>query len=113
MPTDNWTNQIAIAITVTDANGIITEMNPKSIDTFAPDGGAELIGSDVLACHPEPSKTQLASMYKAHQPNHYTIQKNGQKKIIHQLPLFKDGVFQGYVEISIPIPDHLPHFERG
>ncbi|MCX6834173.1 MAG: diguanylate cyclase, partial [candidate division Zixibacteria bacterium] len=98
--------------TVTDANGIITEMNPTSIATFALDGGVKLIGSDVLTCHPEPSRTQLASMYKVHQPNHYTIRKNGQRKIIHQLPLVKEGVFQGYVEISIPIPDHLPHFDR-
>lgn len=113
MPTDNWTEFAAIAITVTDSDGIITEMNPKSIATFESDGGAKLIGSDVLACHPEPSRTQLASMYKTQKPNHYTISKNGQKKIIHQLPLFKDGAFQGYVEISIPIPDHLPHFNRG
>jgi len=112
MPIDNWTTQIAIAITVTDAKGIITEMNPASIATFAADGGARLIGSDVLACHPEPSRTQLASMYQAQQPNHYTIRKNGQKKIIHQLPLFKEGIFQGYAEISIPIPEHLPHFDR-
>ena len=35
MPTDNWTDQVAIAVTVTDANGIITEMNPTSIATFA------------------------------------------------------------------------------
>jgi len=113
MPKGNWTSQVSIAITVTDANGIITEMNPTSIATFAADGGARLIGSDVLACHPEPSRTQLASMYKAPQPNHYTIRKNGLKKIIHQIPIFKEAVFQGYVEISIPIPDHLPHFDRG
>lgn len=112
MPDDKWTDRAAIAITVTDANGIITEMNPASIVTFASDGGAALIGSDVLDCHPEPSRTQLASMYQAHQPNHYTIQKNGRRKIIHQIPLFKEGVFGGYVEISIPIPDNLPHFNR-
>jgi transcriptional regulator with PAS, ATPase and Fis domain len=112
MPTDNWTNQVAIAVTVTDANGIITEMNLASIVTFAADGGARLIGSDVLACHPEPARTQLASMYQARQPNHYTIRKNGQRKIIHQLPLMSEGVFQGYVEISVPIPDELPHFDR-
>lgn len=113
MSINNWTDQIAIAITVTDAKGIITEMNPKSIATFEADGGAELIGSDVFACHPEPSRTKLTSMYKTQQPNHYTIQKHGQRKIIHQLPLFRDGAFQGYVEISIPIPDQLPHFDRG
>ncbi len=112
MPSDSWTNQVAIAITVADATGTITEMNPTSIATFAADGGTSLIGSDVLACHPEPSRTKLASMYNQHQPNHYTIQKNGQKKIIHQLPLVSDGVFHGFVEISIPIPDTLPHFNR-
>lgn len=112
MSVDSWTNHVAIAVTVTDANGIITEMNPTSAATFASDGGAALIGSDVFACHPEPSRTKLASMYKARQPNHYTIRKDGQKKIIHQLPLLNEGVFGGYVEISIPIPDHLPHFDR-
>ncbi len=112
MTTDNWNNHAAIAITVTDANGIITEMNPASVSTFAADGGSALIGSDVLVCHPEPSRSKLASMYKSRQPNHYTIRKNGQKKIIHQIPLFETGKFQGYVEISIPIPDQLPHFDR-
>jgi transcriptional regulator with PAS, ATPase and Fis domain len=112
MSTDNWTNQVAVAITVTDANGIITEMNPRSIATYENDGGAALIGRDVLACHPEPSRTKLAAMFNAHRPNHYTIRKSGQKKIIHQLPLSRDGVFAGYVEISIPIPDDLPHFDR-
>jgi hypothetical protein len=87
-------------------------MNPTSIATFASDGGAGLIGSDVLACHPEPSRSKLVSMYKARQPNHYTIRKNGQRKIIHQIPLMSEGVFQGYVEISVPIPDQLPHFDR-
>jgi transcriptional regulator with PAS, ATPase and Fis domain len=107
-----WTNQIDIAITVTDESGTITEMNHASIAVFAADGGAKLLGTDVLACHPEPSKTMLAEMYKKHQPNHYTIQKNGRKKIIHQLPLFEGSVFKGYVEISIPIPDTLPHHNR-
>lgn len=112
MPSENWTDLASIAITVADADGMITEMNPTSIATFAADGGAKLIGTDVLACHPEPSRTKLAAMYQEHQPNHYTIRKNGQKKIIHQLPLMKDGKFCGYVEISIPIPDQLPHFDR-
>jgi hypothetical protein len=94
MTSDNWINHAAIAITVTDADGMITEMNPASIATFAADGGGGLIGSDVLACHPEPSRTKLVLMYKSQQANHYTISKKGQKKIIHQLPLFKEGLFR-------------------
>lgn len=51
-------------------------------------------------------------MFKSQKANHYTISKKGQKKIIHQIPLFKEGAFRGFAEISIPIPDHLPHFDR-
>lgn len=112
MPTTNWTDNAPIAVTVTDANGTIIEMNPASVATFASYGGAGLIGTDVLACHPEPARSRLAAMFRTHESNHYTIRKKRQKKIIHQIPLFDDGVFCGYVEISIPIPDELSHFDR-
>ncbi len=107
-----WPNQLPVAITVTDADGIITEMNDASAAVFAADGGKQLIGTNVLDCHPEPSRTKLAAMYQERQPNHYTITKNGRRKIIHQMPLFDGDVFRGYIEISIPIPDELPHFNR-
>lgn len=107
-----WTERLFAAITVTDADGIITYMNAASSQVFSADGGLQPIGTNVLDCHPEPSRTKLAQMYKDRQPNHYTIEKNGQRKIIHQMPLFNGDQFCGYVEISIPIPDHLPHFMR-
>jgi hypothetical protein len=28
------------------------------------------------------------------------------------MPWYQDGEFAGVVEISIPIPDELPHFDR-
>jgi hypothetical protein len=28
------------------------------------------------------------------------------------MPWYQDGKFAGIVEISIPIPDDLPHFDR-
>ncbi len=108
----HWTEQIKAAITVTDADGKILEMNPGSIEVFKADGGAKLIGTNVFDCHPEPSKTKLAAMYKEQKPNHYTISKNGVRKIIHQVPLFQDGKFAGFVEMSMQIPDEMPHFKR-
>ena len=107
-----WVNELAAAITVTDAAGRICEMNAHSIATFATSGGAALVGSDVLACHPEAVREKVARLYKTHQPNHYTIRQHGQRKIIHQMPWYQDGEFAGVVEISIPIPDELPHFDR-
>ena len=109
---NHWPDNLTASITVADADGIITYMNAASAQVFAADGGLQLIGTNVLDCHPEPSRTQLAQMYKDRQPNHYTIEKNGQRKIIHQMSLFDGDLFCGYVEISIPIPDHLPHFKR-
>ncbi len=108
----SWVAGLPASITVTDAEGTILEMNPRSCETFAADGGAALVGRQVFACHPEAAAAKTRALYASRQPNHYTIRKNGQKKIIHQIPWFKDGVFAGYVELSIPIPDELPHFDR-
>jgi len=110
--TGSWLNELGASVTVTDAGGRICEMNARSIATFAADGGAVLLGSDVLACHPADTRAAVARLYETHQPNHYTIRKNGQRKIIHQMPWYQDGRFAGVVELSIPIPDDLPHFDR-
>ena len=108
----DWAGELRAAITVTDASGVILDMNATSISTFAGSGGAALIGKDVRACHPSPARERLDRLYQTQQPNHYTIRKNGQRKIIHQLPWYRDGELAGLVEISIPIPDELPHFDR-
>lgn len=107
-----WVDGVKVAITVTCADGTITGMNPRSVETFAADGGAALVGRSVFDCHPEPARTKTLELYADRQPNSYTIRRHGQKKIIHQLPWFRDGEFAGFVEISIPIPDDLPHFDR-
>jgi transcriptional regulator with PAS, ATPase and Fis domain len=108
-----WIDQLPVAVTVTDADGTITAMNARSCEAFAADGGAALIGRNLFDCHPEPARSKTEALYASRQPNHYTISKNGQRKIIHQLPWFANGAFAGFVEISIPIPETLPHFVRG
>ena len=110
---NSWAEELPVAVTVTDGEGTITAMNARSRETFAADGGGALVGQSVFACHPEPAEAKTRALYASQAPNHYTISKNGQRKIIHQLPWYKDGVFAGFVEISIPIPDTLPHFDRG
>ncbi|OYV72386.1 MAG: hypothetical protein B7Z74_05650, partial [Deltaproteobacteria bacterium 21-66-5] len=107
-----WAKEFPAAITVTDADGVIVEMNAYSLESFARDGGAALLGTQVLDCHPEPARTEAARLYEVREPNHYTIRKHGRRKIIHQLPWYRKGEFAGFVEISIPIPDELPHFDR-
>ena len=113
MPDDlSWVEQLGASVTVTDAAGTIVAMNASSRAGFAADGGAALVGTSVFSCHPEPALTELRRLYETREPNHYTIRKGDRKKIIHQLPWYREGRFAGFVEISIPIPDELPHFDR-
>ncbi len=113
MKPHTWIREFPAAITVCDPDGIILEMNDRAIATFAADGGAELIGRNVLDCHPEPSRTQLAGMLAARTPNSYTIEKNGVRKLIHQSPWYEDGEYRGFVELSLVVPETMPHRVRG
>ncbi len=108
----NWVEEFPVAITVTDAEGTILAMNARSREAFAAEGGAALVGTSLFPCHPEPARSKVAALFENRTPNHYTIAKNGRRKIIHQIPWYRDGAFAGFVELSIPIPDELPHFER-
>ncbi|MCU0723784.1 MAG: PAS domain-containing protein [Planctomycetes bacterium] len=107
-----WAEDLPAAVTVADAQGTIVYMNARARETFARDGGGALVGRTVFDCHPEAARAKLRALYETRKPNHYTIRKKGQRKIVHQLPRFEGGTFAGYVEISVPIPDELPHFER-
>jgi transcriptional regulator with PAS, ATPase and Fis domain len=107
-----WVQEFPGAVTVCDAEGRIVEMNGKSRDAFAADGGAELIGANVLDCHPEPSRSKLKGLMAERRTNVYTIRKNGRKKLIYQAPWTKDGVYAGFIELSFEIPWDMPHFDR-
>jgi transcriptional regulator with PAS, ATPase and Fis domain len=109
----SWQSEFPSAITVCDKNGDIIYMNKKSLKTFEKDGGEKLLGTNLLDCHPEPSKTKLKKMLQEGKVNSYTIEKNGIKKLIHQSPWFEEGEYKGFVEFSIEIPFNMPHFKRS
>jgi transcriptional regulator with PAS, ATPase and Fis domain len=100
------------ALTVCDVNGTIIYMNEASIEVFKDDGGAGLIGTSVLDCHPEPSRSKLCEMMEKHETNIYTIQKHGKKKLIYQTAWYQDGEYAGFIELALYIPWEMPHFNR-
>ena len=108
----DWIQDACIAVTVCDAKGVIIEMNAKAAKTFKKRGGADLIGKNLLDCHPGPAKTKLKKLLKKPRANAYTIEKNGVKKLIYQLPWHKSGKFAGIVELSLELPEKMPHFVR-
>jgi len=112
MADNAWVKEFPAAVTVCDTEGRIIEMNRRSAEGFAADGGAGLVGTNVLDCHPEPSRSKLRKMMDERRANVYTIQKKGKKKLIYQAPWHKDGAYAGFVELSFEIPWDMPHFNR-
>jgi transcriptional regulator with PAS, ATPase and Fis domain len=107
-----WVKEFPGAITVSNAEGRILAMNDKSAEVFRKDGGASLVGRNVLDCHPEPARSKLRGMLESGRANVYTIQKNGRRKLIYQSPWYRDGKYAGLVELSLEIPWEMPHFNR-
>ena len=42
----------------------------------------------------------------------YTIEKNGKKKLIYQIPWYENGVYSGFIELSMVIPFEMSHKVR-
>ncbi len=108
-----WVKEFAGSVTVCDPDGIILEMNEKSIKTFQADGGEKLIGANLRDCHPPSARVKLQRLMDTRTANVYTIEKNGVKKLVYQTPWYQDGRYAGFVELVLEIPDQMPHFVRG
>lgn len=107
-----WVKSFSGAIIVCDTEGIILEMNDAATEAFREDGGERLLGASVFDCHPEQARTRLEQMMAAQQANMYTIEKQGEKKLIYQAPWYRDGQYAGFMELMMDIPVDMPHFVR-
>ena len=101
-----------IAVTICAKDGTILAMNGKSRKTFLKPGREELIGRNVLDCHPEPARSLLADMLKNPRTNIYTVEKEGLKKMIVQTPWYEGDEYAGFMELSIVLPESIPNRVR-
>jgi DUF438 domain-containing protein len=110
----DWAENVSFAVTVCDSKGYVVYANAKSKLTFAKNG--DIIGLNLKSCHPAHAWNKIVEMLETGESNSYTISKNGVKKIIHQTPWYDSGNVggkpSGLVEISIVIPEEMPHFIR-
>lgn len=113
MPDLTYFNEVPFSVTICDKNGVVLEMNDKSSAIFAKDGGRELIGKSLLGCHSPRDQRRILDMVASQCINVYTIEKDGQKKLIYQCPWYENGEVGGLIELSIVIPEQMPHFLRG
>ena len=109
----DWIREFPYPITVTDQDGIVLAMNDASADQYAGSGGRALIGSNCLDCHPEPARSVFAGLLRSPRPNVYTIEKHGRRRLVIQSPWYREGIYAGYVETIVDLPDDMPHHVCG
>lgn len=105
-----YLEQINCAVTVCDRDGIILFMNERARATFARHG--DLIGHNLFDCHSPASIQKIRHMLATGESNSYTIEKEGVHKMIYQTPWRQDGEIAGMIEISMVIPQEMPHYVR-
>lgn len=101
----DWAAELPGAVTVCDRDGIIIYMNSESKRQFVKYGGEQLMGKNLIDCHPEPSRTVLKKMLESPMENKYISEKDGKKKLVLQAPWIEDDEFLGVVEISVYLPE--------
>ena len=107
---DKFFEELPMAITISDKDGNIIDMNQRSADVNS--HGKKIIGNNLYDCHPERASAILRQLYATHGENKYTVEKNGVKKQILQLPWYENGEFGGLIEFSCEIPYDQPNYVR-
>lgn len=108
----NYLEEADVAITICDREGKILEMNQQSKEVNQKPG-EDLIGKNILDCHPEPARSLLVHLMEHEEKHVYTIEKKGKKKLIYQIPWYKNGVYMGFAELSMVIPFEMDHKVRS
>ena len=109
----DWMKDYPAAVTVCDTEGIIIAMNNRSIEQFNKRGGAELIGTSLFDCHPESANTIIHAQLQTHQANIYITENSSSgRKLIQQVPWYKNGIFAGIVETVSPLTGDIPVKQR-
>jgi transcriptional regulator with PAS, ATPase and Fis domain len=113
-PMPDWVQAFPGAVTVSDREHRIIYMNDKAVETWSVKGGKAILGTDLLACHNERSRSIIDRLLTEGGTNIYTIEKQGRKKLIYQT-VWKDGsgLVAGLVELSLIIPMDMPHYVRS
>ncbi len=106
----DWAEEMNCAVTVCDNDGVIVYQNKPARELYAAHGN--LVGKNLIPCHNERSQGIIRHMLDTGESNSYTIEKKGVHKMIYQTPWRRDGKIAGLVEISMIIPDTLPHYIR-
>ena len=105
---DDFFKEVNFAVTITDKDGNVVYQNDSSCAV-----NGDVRGKNMMGCHNERSQKIIKHLLNDAATNVYTISKKGKKKLIYQTPWLENGVVKGLVELSIIIPEEMPHYDRG
>jgi len=97
---------------VCDRKYKIIYMNDKAAEDHADDGGRDLVGKDLMECHPPDAQVKLRKVLASGRPNVYTTENGRKKKLIFQCQWKKGGRVGGVVQLVIELPRGIPHHAR-
>lgn len=113
MPQLSWTDDFPAAITICDVQGTILYMNRQAAQLFESSGGAALIGSNVLDCHPQRARGVVLSLLAAGQSATFTVEEGKARRVVYDAPWYSDGRYCGLVELSFALPHEMKNFVRS
>lgn len=107
----HWADDVNYAVTIADKDCKIIYMNQRSREIFCKNG-EQLIGCNIMDCHPDHAREIIKRLLKDGGSNIYTITKNGVNKLIFQSAWKLNGEIAGLVETSMILPSDMKHFDR-
>lgn len=108
----DWIESYPHCVTVCDTRGNIICMNTASKENFKKYGGDRLIGSSLFDCHPESANKIIRHQLATETKNTYITESSDKKRLISQVPWYRDNIFGGLVETIIPLPVDMPIKKR-
>jgi transcriptional regulator with PAS, ATPase and Fis domain len=103
----DWMEAYPHCVTVCDTQGTIIAMNGASRDNFKKYGGGKLIGSSLFDCHPESANEIIRNQLAAQTKNTYITESTDKKRLISQVPWYRNNEFGGLVETIIDMPQEI------
>jgi sensor histidine kinase regulating citrate/malate metabolism len=103
-----WFRDIDAGIVVCDAAGVILSMNESAVRMFRKSGGRDLIGRNILECHPDRTIKQVEELLEKKESYCYMVDIKGSRSMLFLNPWYENEVYGGFVEFIFSLPGDVP-----
>ena len=108
----NWLDSLPYSVMVCDRRFRLLYMNEVAVEMTGKYGGRELLGTNILKCHPAKSQRRLRSILASGRPYVYTVTERGRTKLTYESVWKTNGRIAGLLEIQLLLPKRVHHRPR-